>query len=246
MWTRGREADEHLANLTRMTIEYFLADQLSRTGKKIVGDKTPLITGDDMREIGEIFPGARVIHVVRDGRDVAVSGAHHVWNRSKDAGGHLDADPEMLRKRDAYRADPEGFVKSGESIFIEGQLEWSARDWAELVGKTVERGPARLGDDYAEVRYEEMLENPVEEARRLFAFVGADTDEETVRRCVEGTSFERRTAGRRRGQEDPTAFFRKGVAGDWKEVFTEEDKRVFKEAAGDLLIKLGYERDNDW
>jgi len=36
------------------------------------------------------------------------------------------------------------------------------------------------------------------------------------------------------------------VAGDWRNVFTEEDKRIFKEAAGDLLVELHYEKDNEW
>lgn len=40
--------------------------------------------------------------------------------------------------------------------------------------------------------------------------------------------------------------FRKGKAGGWREHFTEEHKRLFKEVAGDLLICLGYEKDNDW
>ena len=29
-------------------------------------------------------------------------------------------------------------------------------------------------------------------------------------------------------------------------MFTERDKEVFKEEAGDLLIELGYEKDVDW
>ena len=59
-------------------------------------------------------------------------------------------------------------------------------------------------------------------------------------------SFEKLSKGRTRGQEDPTSFFRKGIAGDWRNVFTEEDKVLFKKEAGDLLIKLGYEEDLDW
>ncbi|MBI4530371.1 MAG: hypothetical protein HY709_02515 [Candidatus Latescibacteria bacterium] len=43
-----------------------------------------------------------------------------------------------------------------------------------------------------------------------------------------------------------TGTFRKGVIGDWRNHFSEEHKRVFKELAGQLLIDLGYERDDDW
>ena len=121
-----------------------------------------------------------------------------------------------------------------------------AAEWAERVGRTVEDGPALLGNNYAEVRYEDLLERPEEEVRRLLEFLGAGADEETVRRCVNSASFEKLSRGRKRGQEDPSSFFRKGVAGDWRSVFTEEDKKIFKEEAGDLLIRLGYERDAGW
>lgn len=40
--------------------------------------------------------------------------------------------------------------------------------------------------------------------------------------------------------------FRKGSIGDWKEEFNEEHKNAFKEIAGELLIKLGYETDYNW
>jgi hypothetical protein len=40
--------------------------------------------------------------------------------------------------------------------------------------------------------------------------------------------------------------FRKGQPGNWKEHFTPANKTLFKETAGDLLVQLGYERDNNW
>jgi hypothetical protein len=40
--------------------------------------------------------------------------------------------------------------------------------------------------------------------------------------------------------------FRSGKTGGWKEYFTEEQKALFKEVAGDLLVRLGYEENNDW
>lgn len=40
--------------------------------------------------------------------------------------------------------------------------------------------------------------------------------------------------------------FRSGKTGGWREHFTEENKNLFKDVAGDLLIELGYEKNNDW
>lgn len=40
--------------------------------------------------------------------------------------------------------------------------------------------------------------------------------------------------------------FRKGRPGGWREHFTPANKTFFKAAAGDLLVRLGYEQDADW
>jgi hypothetical protein len=40
--------------------------------------------------------------------------------------------------------------------------------------------------------------------------------------------------------------FRSGKTGGWKEHFTREHRLLFKDVAGDLLVRLGYEKDNDW
>ncbi len=47
-------------------------------------------------------------------------------------------------------------------------------------------------------------------------------------------------------RRDPTSFYRKGVAGDWKNLFDERDKEIYKEEAGELLIRLGYENNGSW
>ncbi|GAB4402706.1 MAG: hypothetical protein OHK0052_25930 [Anaerolineales bacterium] len=45
-------------------------------------------------------------------------------------------------------------------------------------------------------------------------------------------------------QKSPT--FRSGKAGGWRDKFTPEHTRVFKELAADVLIALGYEKDDNW
>jgi hypothetical protein len=40
--------------------------------------------------------------------------------------------------------------------------------------------------------------------------------------------------------------FRSGKTGSWREHFTEEHKKLFKDVAGDLLLRLGYEKGNEW
>jgi hypothetical protein len=270
VWAAHGDAEEHLDNLTRLAVGYFLTRRLSKAGKKIVGDKTPFISSEILREmipesngaypeantasyngvevlgeIARILPEAKVIHIIRDGRDVAVSMMHFMWSRAIDQeGGLYTLEPEELRRRDAYRQDPSAALAKG--LFTERRLTTIARGWNGLVSEALECGTTLLGDRYIEVRYEHLLSRPEEEVRRLLAFLGADASEGAVKSCVETTGFER-LSKRERGQEDSTSVrFRKGVAGDWRNAFSEEDKRVFKEEAGELLIELGYEEDHDW
>ncbi len=236
VWSRDDDAHEHLVNLTRMAIDYFLEGELLKTGKRLVGDKSPLLTPETVREVGEIYPEARVIHIIRDGRDAAVSALHHSWNFGKP-----EKSEEASAKREAYRRDPRQLREAGESMFEGNRLRKLAADWGTRVGRAIDDGPDLLGTNYREVRYEDLVARPKEEVRRLLEFLGADASEKTVDRCVSAASFEKLSKGRNRGQEDPTSFFRKGVAGDWRNAFTEQDKLIFKEEAGDLLARLGYE-----
>jgi hypothetical protein len=40
--------------------------------------------------------------------------------------------------------------------------------------------------------------------------------------------------------------FRSGKIGAWRSAFNTENKQLFKEKTGDLLIRLGYEADTNW
>lgn len=40
--------------------------------------------------------------------------------------------------------------------------------------------------------------------------------------------------------------FRSGKTGEWQKYFTEEHRQLFKDIAGDVLVKLSYEKNNDW
>lgn len=240
VWSKDDDTGEHLDNLTRMATDYFMRSELAKTNKKMAGDKSPLLTPETVTEISRIHPDSKVIHIIRDGRDAAVSAMHHAWNFGK------KENAQMLARREAYLDRGEDPARSGESIFSGRMLEKLAADWSARVGRAIKDGPTLLGANYAEVRYEDLLQNSEREIRRLLTFLGAEAGEKTAKRCVNAASFQKLSRGRERGEEDAASFFRKGVAGDWKHVFTEEDKAVFKRKAGKLLIKLGYEKNEKW
>jgi len=47
-------------------------------------------------------------------------------------------------------------------------------------------------------------------------------------------------------QPKKSRTFRSGKTGEWREHFTDEHKKLFKDVAGDLLVRLGYEKNNNW
>ena len=47
-------------------------------------------------------------------------------------------------------------------------------------------------------------------------------------------------------QPSKSHTFRSGKSGGWKAYFNTDHKKLFKDVAGDLLVRLGYEKDNDW
>lgn len=152
--------------------------------------------------------------------------------------------PEEVKLRDAYEENPKDALEQG--IFFEEELRSRAALWREVVGGARQDGPWLLGDNYVEVRYEGLLKDAPGEMGRLLRFLGARSGDPVVEQCVRKASFENMSKGRSRGEEDPNSLLRKGVSGDWKNVFIDGDKEIFKEEAGDLLVELGYEDSDDW
>ena len=244
-WTENGEIGLHKRALVRLTLDYVFAGARARSGKPIVGDKTPSHV-QYLGEIFEFYPDARIIHIIRDGRDQAVSSIFHWWRQARDRGGFFPLSPALQKRRDAYYENPHQFGPGKESIFDEDALRALARNWRDVVSDVHHNGPGLYAGRLFEVRYEDLLARPEELFAGMVAFLGADADPEIIGDIVRRNSFESRTGDRPLGTEDPKSFLRKGISGDWKNHFTERDRRVYGEEAGGLLVELCYEKDDSW
>jgi hypothetical protein len=63
------------------TIEQIFSAYAKKCGKNIWGDKTPSYT-PNMHLLYQYFPNSKFIHIIRDGRDVAISNRQQVWGQS--------------------------------------------------------------------------------------------------------------------------------------------------------------------
>jgi hypothetical protein len=170
--------------------------------------------------LSRTFGDAKFIHIVRDGRDSALSLSKKPWyaNASRDSG---------LRDPDGYRFGP------STRFWVEpdrtGEYE-STNDlhrciwlWRRYVECALEGARAIPAGNYLEVRYEDLLASPADYADRISDFLGI------------ATASSRRT-------------FRDTMAGDahadsigrWKQEVDDADIRQLHEEAGNLLEKLGY------
>lgn len=97
------------------------------------------------------------------------------------------------------------------------------------------------------IRYEHLLLNDVEILQEvLIDHCGLPVTPDVLRSKVVESRFENLTGGRKLGEEDRFAHLRKGTPGDWRNHFTPRVTEMFKERFGEVLIRTGYEKDNDW
>lgn len=179
-----------------------------------------------------------VFVIYRDGRDVMVSAYHQFlheneWN-----------DPRSIRAaRQAigYTDQDEPYNKF--SDFVEWMFNgYSQRrmrfTWSEFVRSWIDI-------DVPKVRYEDMLMQPRAELVRLCGELGVEVSEIRLADIIEENSFKVQSK-QAPLQEGVKSFARKGIAGDWRNVFDRESAEIFERHAGSELIKLGYEADSDW
>jgi hypothetical protein len=115
-------------------------------GKPRWGDKTPLYM-QYLPLLERLFPTARFVHLVRDGRDAAVS--------------FLSLPKGIMTEGWGHPRDAAGF----------------ACQWATEVGDARALGRRVGADRYVEVRYEAFVSDPVSELRRVCDFAALEYEE---------------------------------------------------------------------
>ena len=121
-------------------------------------------------------------------------------------------------------------------------------------GVTTDRPQASIGKTFE--GYMPWLNKPstlVVRFEDLVGSLGGGDDEKQLREIRRIGDFVERPLSREQAQRvarkmygKGSLTFRKGQIGDWQNYFTEAHRRAFKEVAGDVLVKLGYEKDMDW
>lgn len=191
----------------------------ARFGKVRWGDKTPMYALH-IRSIGELLPEAHFLHIVRDGRDVALS-LRQVWFRPGD---------EMRTLANQWRQ----FVSQARE---QGQ---DACRYLEIRYEALVREPEaelhRICDFLQLPFHSDMLTYHSRAAQRL--------EEHKTRVWQDGSrvvSHEQRLHHQKRTTQPPD----ESRIDVWKTEMTSEERREFESVAGETLRAFGFDLDRE-
>lgn len=183
-------------------------------------------TNDDGRPLFPRPVTAGVVYLVRNPLDVAVSYAHHM-HRPVDR-----AIEEMAS--DGHEMWPS---KHGTG----GQLTQRLLSWSSHVRSWMDESSLRLHL----VRYEDMLERPVETFDGVLTFFGIQVEQDLAERSVARSAFDKLRAQERANgfsEKQPTSpsFFRSGRAGTWRESLTHSQVDRIVADHREQMCRFGY------
>ena len=170
-------------------------------------------------------PGVdRVVYLVRDGRDVAVSYFYH-WQKQ-----------HHKRSLTSFHE----FLECFNNGLLDNFGPWGQHVLSWLDGGT---------PDLLLVRYEDLKRDTVGGLRRVLAFLGAGVTEEKLFSAVASAEFGRMQELERQqyhlcptlAHTDPSIpFVRSGRSAQFLEMFTPESSVKFKQLHGSALLRVGY------
>ncbi|MBV8201223.1 MAG: sulfotransferase [Acidobacteria bacterium] len=137
------------------------------TGRSLLGDKTPCYCLH-MPLIQGLWPDAKFIHLIRDGRDAALSMSKHPGFRIMASLGSASWPPLALDRR--YGAASESDREPALQDFI--------GLWAHRLRRALDDSRRLRPGSYREVRYEDLLRDPGAEMARLAEFLGVASPRE--------------------------------------------------------------------
>jgi hypothetical protein len=202
-------------------IRYEMAELVHETDKWLQRVSEERLDSDDVyRTARDYVDSLFMIHCARMGKSYWI-------NKTPGLLSYLDLLPRLYPALRCIH-----IIRDGRDVVVSNRsLGWgpkdirgAARRWKSLIqkGRSDARSP-RLG--YMEVLYENLVASPRETMRRLGNFLALDGDSNGMADSIE--------LSQHRG-------------GAWRRTWSASQRREFAREAGDLLIELGYEKNDDW
>jgi hypothetical protein len=224
--------EEQFLTAVRGVVEEVDGTVLERKpGARVVLDKNPY-HAYHLEEGLTLLPNAAVVHLIRDGRDVACSlmrASGREWGRGW-APTHVDGAAALWREavETARRArnQMEHYLEVRYEQLHSPDAVRVLTDLYRLCGEEPDERLAREALERFDV--ERVRSLPSSERQSSIAWGG-----EALARLGSNPL-------------EPEGFLAEGRTETWRERFSLYDRWLFDRVAGDLLVELGYERDPSW
>lgn len=167
---------------------------------------------------------SKVVYLVRDGRDVAVSYYFHLMKYRK------------ITKETKF----EDFLIDFNAGYIDGYTSWSSH---------VNSWLNKASDYFIVVRYEDLKANTLVKLIQILDFAGVPINQDAAIAAVDVSRFEKMKFTEKSqhklfeklANSDPSiSFVRSGQVGDWKNFFTDELMNDFINIHGSALKSMAY------
>ncbi len=181
----------------------------------------------------------KVIYVVRDPRDVAISGKNFFRIRL--------FDPEKTYLKSLAIFINRAFFKLiGKPIMKKKMVKavlygdptvhhWCRISWKEHLTPYLE------DPGICKVTYESMLDDPYAECQKIVQFLGIERSPEEIATAIEKQSFaSAKKKFKEKKAHSKAGFLRKGGRGYWVKSFSSEQKQLFTKEVGAELQRLDY------
>lgn len=177
-----------------------------------------------------------IVYVVRDVRDVIVSGAHYFSFRTRTFSGRMGRAARWL-----WPPSPENETRRRVDRMLNAAAAgdrrvsaWCATAWDSHVAGYLDAGAFVI-------RYEDMLHTPEPECHRLLQHLGVHSSADRVRAAIARQAFanaKMRFAAT--GDSKRAAFLRQGSSGGWTRTLTPEQSAFCAARFAPMLTRLGY------
>jgi hypothetical protein len=229
--------DEILKEVYRNFINEFLKSE----NETFVGTKAY----SDFEMLFDLYPDAKVISIVRDGRDVCVSKRFHMAKRGVYYHGdernklHYILNKNQLLRRFLRKVLPLtekqfALPTETEKLLNKEIITKFATDWCQ-VNRYILDWSTKKSDNFLVIRYEDLKVNQKYVIGKVLKFLGAEVDETILEGVIAQNDFNKL----KKGKKD--SFFRKGQVGDWKNYFNDKQLHIFNQIAEITQKDLGYE-----
>lgn len=168
----------------------------------------------------------KVVYIVRDPRDVAVSFAHHI-NRSVD-------------RAIAIMGDSSTTLAAVQTIY-QAQLPQHLSSWSRHVESWLDNRDINLHL----IRYEDMLTAPLDTFHAVIQFLNLQCEHTRLEQILNICRFDalrqqEENHGFRERPKNSAVFFRRGVAGGWQDTLTTQQAQTIVDEHGAVMRRLGY------